>query len=95
MADIILTPTVVAQKAEDLRSYATQLTNDKEDFESAEEALAGMWDGEAKDSFRTKFQTGMQHVQTYIEAVNNYAAALDEIKQELEEADRRSAEAVQ
>lgn len=75
------TSSVLRKKAEDLRGLSNQFKGQVDNLVGDEGNLANTWDGPAKDTFHREFEKDVRQMRNFKEAIDKYAAALDEIAQ--------------
>ena len=91
MAGMIqVSPQTLRDKASELRSQNKTLRSHIENLSSQENALSGMWEGEAHDTFRREFQKDISKIQNFCSAIDQYASALDTIAAQYEAAENKN-----
>lgn len=79
---ITVTTATLKTKASELRqansSFKTQIGN----LTTEESALNAMWDGDANDAFHTAFNNDITQMNSFYNAIESYASALEQIAQE-------------
>ena len=84
MAEIMVTPSQVHSKADELRQLNAQFQTKLEALVSSEANLIGMWEGQARDAFHSAFSNDHAQMETFHSTIEQYAAALDTIATEYE-----------
>ncbi len=87
MAEFQVTSSQLKNQANEIRNLGTQFQASLENLSSAEQSLSSMWEGDAKETFRNAFQMSHAKMETYKGVINQYAAALDTIAQQYEQAE--------
>ena len=82
----------VSAKAEALREQAAAYKSAVDNLGSTEEALNGMWEGEAHSQFDTVFKTDTAQMYKFYELVIQYAEALLNMKQRYDLAEQQNIE---
>ena len=90
MALIQVTSQQIRDKAEDLRSQNNNVRNQIENLRAQENSLSGMWEGEARDSFRNAFSTDIAKMTEFCAAIDQYASALDTIADKYDVAENKN-----
>ena len=55
MAEFMVTSATLNSKAAELESFNNELKNQVDKLATSEQALSGMWEGEAREAFRKAF----------------------------------------
>ncbi len=79
MAEIKVTATQLNAKAEELEGLNNQFKNTVNALEETEVALAGMWEGEAKDAFHQAFNKDKTQMDNYFNAIAQYVGVMRQI----------------
>jgi len=86
--------TVTAQKlrdtAERLRALNGRLREEVNTMSSRERSLNGMWDGQANDTFHGAYMHDVHEYEDFMNAINEYIAALLQAANEYEAAENRN-----
>lgn len=91
MAEIRVTSATLTQKKGELDQLNGQLTTLKGQYEQVESAMNSKWEGDAKNAFHATFLQNMQAVDTFIKAVQQYSAVLQEIIAKYESTEAKNA----
>ena len=75
---IIVNATTLKSKATELRNTNSSLKTQLDNLKTEEEALNGMWEGEARQTFHTAFNSDLEKMTNFYKAIENYAIALEE-----------------
>ena len=95
MAGFTVTAAELRKKAAELRDLNSQFKSEVGSMEGYEEALNGMWDGEANDAFHRAFMNDKGQMDNFYNLIEQYAAALETIAQKYEEAEKIALEKAQ
>ena len=79
MAEIKVTASQLNTKAEELEALNNQFKSTVNSLEETEAALAGMWDGEAKDAFHQAFNSDKTQMTNYYNAIAQYVNVMRQI----------------
>ncbi|MBR2996784.1 MAG: WXG100 family type VII secretion target [Lachnospiraceae bacterium] len=79
MAEFIVTANEVQSKAMELQNIAKQIRTKVDEMGAIEKKLSGMWEGDAHDAFHTTYGNDEQKFLLFVNAVEKYALALNEI----------------
>lgn len=79
MAEIKVTAAQLNTKAEELEALNNQFKSTVNSLEETEAALAGMWDGEAKDAFHQAFTNDKTQMNNYYNAIAQYVNVMRQI----------------
>lgn len=79
MGQITVMTNELKSKIEELRALNTQFKNAVSELESTENALGGMWEGAAKQSFHNVFISDKQQMDNFYSAIEIYAQKLEVI----------------
>lgn len=77
-------------KAEELKSLNSKLKSQIENLKNQENALNGMWDGEANDAFHKEFMKDITQMHNFYNAIEQYVTKLNEIAASYEKTERNS-----
>ena len=88
MAAFQVTASELKTKAGNLRDMNAQFKTQVSNLETQEQSLASMWEGEAKNAFRTAFNNDRAQMDNFYNLIEQYCVALESIaaKYELAEA---------
>ena len=92
MATFTVTSRELQAKAEELKSLNQQFKNEVSNLESTENALSGMWEGEAKETFHNAFTSDKTQMNNFYNAVEVYAQRLETIAQRYAQAEAANVE---
>lgn len=92
MASFKVSSTVLRQKASQLRDQAQQFNNAVKNLSSSEESLASMWEGDAKNAFRTAFNNDKTQFDKFYQGILKYVEALENAAKEYDSAEDRNVE---
>ena len=79
MSEITTTISTLRAKADELRELNAVFKGQREELMSTQEALNGMWEGEAKTTFDNAFKSDMIQFQNFYNAIAAYAEAMEDI----------------
>ena len=79
MAEFIVTANEVQSKAMELQNIAKQMRVKIDELGAIEKKLSGMWEGDAHDAFHTTYANDEQKFLLFVNAVEKYFLALNEI----------------
>ena len=82
MAEIRVTTAEVRKKAEELRNLNSQFKQKVESLVSNEQALAAMWEGDAKTAFHNAFNNDKIQMDNFSSVMEQYTIALENIATE-------------
>lgn len=82
-----VTPSILKQKAEELRGLNEKFKNEVTGLNDSELRLAGMWEGEAQKAFHNQFQIDRNKFETFYVGINKYVQRLLEAAQAYEKAE--------
>ena len=77
MATFRVTPNELRAKAEELRALNAQFKSEVGNMEALEGALAGMWEGQAKDAFHNAFISDKTQMNNFYNAIEVYVQRLE------------------
>jgi len=88
MAAFQVTASELKAKAGNLRDMNSKFKAQVSNLETQEQSLASMWEGEAKNAFRTAFNNDKAQMDNFYNLIEQYCIALEQIasKYELAEA---------
>ena len=84
MAEIMVTPSEVHSRADELRNLNSQFLAKVDALTSSETNLTNMWEGEARDAFHSAFTNDRGQMENFHTVIDQYATALDNIATEYE-----------
>ena len=87
MAQIRVTASQLKTQAESLRTTNQNFKNRVNNLESTEARLKSMWEGEANDAFHAAFTRDKVQMDNFYNAIQQYAAVLDNIAAKYEAAE--------
>lgn len=90
MAVFQVTSQTMRDKAQELRSQNNNLKSQIENLRSQENSLSGMWEGEAREAFRNAFTQDITKMQSFVDAIEQYATALVNAADEYDRAEARN-----
>lgn len=91
MAGMIqVTPKMLRDKAGELRNQNKSLRSHIESLRTQEGGLSGMWEGEARDTFKREFTKDITRMDEFCAAIDAYANALDTIATQYENAEHKN-----
>ncbi len=76
MTQLRIEISVAIQRVDELEAYNEQLLTELNTLQQTEEALAAMWEGAAKDAFRAAFQSDMEQMINFYNAIRSYIIQL-------------------
>lgn len=77
-------------KANELRNLNSQFKTQVGNLESQEQALIGMWEGEARDAFNTAFNNDKTQMDNFYNLIEQYCVALENIAAKYEMAESQN-----
>lgn len=90
MSEIMVTAAQLRAKAEELENLNQQLKSQNELLGQHEEALNGMWDGDANTAFHTAFNNDRVQINNFYNAIVAYVNALRVIAQKYEQTEAQN-----
>ena len=90
MAEIKVTPSVLRQKADTLRTLNQKFKAEVDKMIGIEQRLSDMWEGEARNAFHNAFNTDRQKMDRFYQNIDRYIQALLQNAQKYEEAEQRN-----
>ncbi|OLR62752.1 hypothetical protein BHF69_08700 [Anaerostipes sp. 992a] len=87
---IQVTTGTLKNKASELKSLNAKFKTQIENLKTQENALNGMWDGEANDAFHREFMKDITQMHNFYNAIEQYVAKLNEIAASYEKAEKNS-----
>lgn len=92
MADFTVSINDLKTKVDSLRQLNGQFKSQVENLDSTEKRLAGMWEGEARNTFDRMFQSDKVQMDNFYNAVEVYAQRLEAIAARYAQAEARNVE---
>ena len=77
-------------KAGELRNLNSQFKTQVGNLESQEQALIGMWEGEARDAFNVAFNNDKTQMDNFYNLIEQYCVALENIAAKYEMAEAQN-----
>lgn len=90
MAEIMVTAAQLRERAETLRQLNESFNTQIELLQSSEKSVCSMWEGEAKQVFQTAFDQSKIKMDSFKQAIDQYANALLQIAQKYETAEQQN-----
>lgn len=90
MAEFKVTPSVLRQKAEELKALNGKFKTEVDTMIGNEQRLSDMWEGEARDAFRTAFNNDRQKMDVFYQNIEFYVQALLNSAQKYDEAETKN-----
>lgn len=87
MAEFMVTSATLNSKAAELESFNNELKAQVDKLATSEEALSGMWEGEAREAFRKAFNDDKVQMLEFYNAIVTYVNALREIAKKYDQAE--------
>ena len=81
MSKFTITASEMQTAINELNSHNNEFKNRVAELESAQQNLAGMWQGEANTAFNNAFQTDKEKWSTFAALIDQYTQALSSILQ--------------
>ena len=92
MAQFSVTAAELRNKAEQLRQQNEQFKTLSNGLKEQEQGLSGMWEGDARNTFRSEFQKSATYMDNFHNGINQYIQALEQIIRKYEEAEAKNVE---
>ena len=92
MAQMYVDSASLRAKAAELEELNNQFKSEIGGLQDNEQALAGMWEGTAKENFRTAFNNDVVQMNNFYNAIGMYISKLEEIAAKYEQAEQQNAE---
>ena len=89
---INVTASQLIAQAETLESLNTNFKQSVENLDATENALRGMWEGEANNAFHTAFQNDKTKMNNFYNAIEVYVMRLREIAARYQQAEATNTE---
>ena len=90
MAEIRVTPSVLRQKADELKTLNAKFKTEVDTMIGNEQRLSDMWEGEARNAFHTAFNNDRQKMDRFYQNIELYVQALLANAQKYEEAESKN-----
>lgn len=87
MAEFFVTSATLEAKASELETFNNNLKELIDQLGTNEEALSGMWEGEARNAFHSAFGRDKNQVYAFYNAIASYVNALRTIAKEYNKAE--------
>lgn len=91
---IVANSNQIRSKAEQLEQYNNQLNTALNALNTSEQALAGMWEGDAQKAFRTAFQKNYAQFQEFHKGITTYISTLRTIASNYDKAEDQNVQLV-
>ncbi|SFL17564.1 WXG100 family type VII secretion target [Lachnospiraceae bacterium KH1T2] len=95
MSEILVTAAQLKAKADELNNLRNQYKNQIDKLTQTENALNGMWEGEARKTFHTAFTADQTHFHEFEKVVQQYAQVLDQIVKKYEQSEAKNVQIAQ
>ena len=95
MAEFQVTSTELQSKAAELQQISKQMRTKIEELGQLEQTLSGMWEGEAHDAFHNGYGQNEQKMLMFVNALENYFLALNEIAVKYNNAEAKNIQTAQ
>ena len=92
MAQMYVDSNSLRARASELASINEQFRSEVVNLQDTEEALAGMWEGDAKETFRGAFDSDLVQMSNFYNAIGMYVKQLEEIAAQYERAEAQNVE---
>ena len=79
MSEIKVTSATITSAISELTSMNTQFEGKIEDLATTETSLTSIWEGEARDTFRTIFASDKEQMENFSSLLQEYITTLEEI----------------
>ena len=79
MAEFQVTSNEVQSKSLELQNLAKQMRSKIDEMDQIEQNLAGMWEGDAHEAFRSNYTQSKQKMMTFVNALEKYFLTLNDI----------------
>ena len=87
MAQFYVDASSLRTKVSELQQLNNSFKSEMDNLQETEQILAGMWEGSAKDAFRTAFNSDIVQMSNFYNAINTFADRLQEIVVQYERAE--------
>lgn len=87
MAEFMVTSATLNSKAVELEGFNGELKNQVDKLSTSEQALSGMWEGEAREAFRKAFEHDKTEMLEFYNAIVTYVNTLREIAKKYDQAE--------
>lgn len=92
MAEFMVTAANLFSKASELESLNSNFKSQVEKLSSDEQALSGMWEGEARNAFHNAFEHDKNEMYEFYNAIVTYVNALNDIAKKYAQAEATNVE---
>lgn len=92
MAEFMVTAANLISKASELESLNSNFKSQVEKLSSDEQALSGMWEGEARNAFHNAFEHDKNEMYEFYNAIVTYINALNDIAKKYAQAEATNVE---
>ena len=92
MAEFMVTAANLVSKAAELESLNSNFKSQVEKLSSDEQALSGMWEGEARNAFHNAFEHDKNEMYEFYNAIVTYVNALNDIAKKYAQAEATNVE---
>lgn len=92
MAELKVTASQLLSKAEELKNLNSTFNSRANALEETETALAGMWDGEAKEAFHKAFISDRTQMKNFYNAIEQYVSVMEQIAAKYSQAEASNVE---
>ena len=86
-----VTPAQLSQQAQELQSLNERFKTEVTAMTEKEQALSGMWEGEARNAFHNAYATDAEKFANFYNGINRFAEALLEVAKRYAEAETAAA----
>lgn len=90
MAVFQVTSQALRDKANEMSNQNKTLKSHIETLKTQENSLSGMWEGEARETFRNVFQQDIAKMESFVTAVEQYVTALNNAAAEYDKAEAKN-----
>lgn len=92
MAEFMVTAASLVSKASELEGLNSNFKSQIEKLSADEQALSGMWEGEARNAFHNAFEHDKAEMYEFYNAVVSYINAMNEIAKKYAQAEAANVE---
>ena len=92
MAEIMVTPQILNQKADELDRLNSQFKSQVQELQGSENNVSNMWEGEARDAFHNTFNRDKGYWDQFSSAVREYATTLREDARRYSQTEQKNAQ---
>ncbi len=90
MAEFSVNPQALKSKREQLSAQNEQLKARRNELEATNNSLSSMWEGDARNAFEQAVRTDLAKIDEFIQLIQQYCMALDDIISKYVEAEARN-----